>query len=323
MTTRADAVDVVVTKITPLTNDVKQFDFARVDGGEFRKFSAGSHIVISSPDGSTCLRNTYTLTSDPDDMRTYSITVSRQESGRGGSKFLHDHVSVGDRFSLRLPQNYFSTDKRASRHLFIAGGIGITPFISMLSEAEAMGQPAELHFATRDEELPDAVNLAYFGCRKTDVESYVSSRGQRMDIAALLTGAPIGTHVYVCGPERLVDSVLAEAKALNWPASNIHVELFQVPVGGEPFRVAIAGKREAVHVGSEESLLDALEDAGVAVNSLCRVGVCGECVLHVSEKEGSIIHRDKVLSENERNAGCLIMPCVSRFSGAKLVVEQQ
>jgi dimethylamine monooxygenase subunit B len=320
---RIDVIDVIVTDIVPISHDVKQFSFARADGGDLRKFSAGSHIVVSSKDAPQTLRNAYTLTSDPGDTRNYSIVVFRREFGKGGSKFLHDDVKVGDRLALQLPQNYFSTNKKANRHFFIAGGIGITPFITMIRDVARLGHRADLHFAARSEDLADGIRDKYLASAGDALTTYVGSRGERLDVETVIANAPLGSHVYVCGPERLVKSVLTTAERLTWPTSNIHVERFQAAASGDRFTVNVLGLATPVQVPTDRSMLDALEDSGIPVSSLCRVGVCGECMLQVVEKDGAIEHRDSVLSDLERKAGRFILPCVSRFAGCKLVVTPQ
>jgi ferredoxin-NADP reductase len=315
-----DDIEVVASKIVDLTLDIKQFEFCATTDQMLPGFAPGSHVVVTAPDRGGYIRNVYTLTSDPRDLRHYSITVMRRPFGRGGSLHLHDNTRIGDRLFVRPPLNYFGISRTARRHLLIAGGIGITPFATMLGELAGSGADVELHYASRTRSQIDAFEPVFLRKYAPFVQTYVSERNERVDPLALLMRQPLGTHVYVCGPRRLIDAVVDAAKSLDWPLSSVHVESFQAPIGGNPFTVEIAGSGQTVTVKEDESILDALECAGVKTSSLCRMGVCGRCKVVVHSYEGQLLHRDRALSAKERSENSAIIACVSRITGRRLVV---
>ena len=229
----------------------------------------------------------------PFETRFYEINVARAEGGRGGSVFLHDRVQEGDTLRIGAPTNLFGLNLRATHHLMIAGGIGITPFLAQIRQLARMGGSFALHYAVKTS--ADALPGLHAG-----THLHISDAGSRMEIAALLQRQPIGTQVYICGPERLIASVRGEALALGWPPSAILSEAFTAPPTGAPFTVHLARSNRAVHVPAHQSLLEALEEAGVAAPWLCRGGACGQCETRVRSCKGEIAHHDHVLTPAER-----------------------
>ncbi len=307
-----------ITKITPL---VTQFRFVRTDGEALPTFSGGAHTVVEMIDGAETRLNPYSLMSDPMDQTAYMISVRRDDQGRGGSLFMHQKVAVGDEMMISLPVNLFALDLRASKHLMIAGGIGITPFLSQIHELNAIAGTFELHYASQSAELAafaDDLMRRYSG----KVHVYFDDLGQKIDLAALLEGQPLGTHVYVCGPKGMIDWVRKTAHDLGWPREAIHYEEFLAPQSGKPFEVTLAASNKVIQVGEHQSLLEAMEAADVDAPYLCRGGACGQCETNVIESDGEIIHRDHWLEDDDKKSGKKIMPCVSRFVGKTLVLDR-
>jgi ferredoxin-NADP reductase len=278
--------------------------------------SAGSHIVLTLRDASRTFRNAYPLTSKPGARDAYEIIVRRVPQSRGGSHFIHRAIAPGAMLEATQPANLFAPVRTARRHLLIAAGVGITPFLSYLPELDALGQPFELHYCARDDE--QTCFASWFG-ERPNAHIYQDLEEHRLDVPALLRAQPVGTQLYVCGPDALMDHVLASARDLGWPASTLHAERFGAPRGGTAFVVSLARSGVDVHVPGDVSLLDALEAAGVRADSQCRGGACGVCKTSVFE--GCPEHRDYFLSAAERSAGRHIMPCVSRAIGERLVLD--
>ena len=317
----AEKIAVKVTDIVPVNALVTRFRFVRVDGGLLPTFSGGAHTVIEMRDGATTRLNPYSLMSDPMDQHAYTISVRRDDAGRGGSLFMHNRVAVGDEMTISYPVNLFSLDLRAHKHLFIAGGIGITPFLAQIKQLERTGGAWELHYACRSAALGAYVDtLTRDHPNKTHV--YYDDQQQSIDLAELLPGQPLGTHVYVCGPKGMIDWVRATAAGAGWPREAIHYEEFLAPQPGKPFEVKLAVSNRMIAVGENESLLEAMEREGVDAPYLCRGGACGQCETAVIDYTGSFLHRDHWLDEDEHNSGKVIMPCVSRFEGKTLVLDR-
>ncbi|PTX51902.1 ferredoxin-NADP reductase [Gemmobacter caeni] len=321
MSVGAAKIPVVVTEVVEVNSLIKRFRFVREDGGQMPGFSGGAHTVVEMDDAGTRRLNPYSLMSDPGDRSGYEISVRRDDTGRGGSAYMHREVRPGMKMLISPPVNLFGLDLRAKKHLMIAGGIGITPFLAQMAQLDAMGARFELHYAARDREL--GAYMPELSARYGDrVHRYYDAEGQAIDLTTLLAGQPLGTHLYVCGPKGMIGWVLKTAADLGWPAGAVHSEEFLAPPVGVPFTVELAASGKTITVGAAQSLLEAIEAAGVDAPYLCRGGACGQCETHVIACEGEIEHNDHWLTDDQK-AGCRhIMPCVSRFKGAKLVLER-
>ncbi|CAG0956007.1 vanillate monooxygenase ferredoxin subunit [Methylophilaceae bacterium] len=297
-----------VEQVTPL---VKHFTLVRDDGSLFPAFSGGSHIVVAMNINGRIHRNPYSLMGSPEETGAYHISVRRQEKSRGGSVHMHDRVRVGSRLQITYPVNLFALEKRAKKHVLIAGGIGITPFMSQIEDLNRTGGDYELHYAFRSPE---------HGAFRADLQArcgnrarfYVESEGAMLNLQELLGKQPLGTHTYVCGPHAMVVAMIETARELGWPEGHIHSEQFSAPPSGDAFRLKLSKSDIEIVVPSELSMLEAIEAAGVDAPYLCRGGACGRCELEVLNADGPIVHNDHYLTDAEKAAGKKIMPCVSR-----------
>jgi len=306
---------VEVTRMRRLCDGICEFTFAGVDGGALPTFSPGAHIGVQWQPGR---RNSYSLTGPAVEPAEYTICVRRDDSGGGGSVWLHG-LGVGDQVVISLPRSAFAPISTARHHLLIAGGIGVTPILSHVRAAVQWNRSFEVIYTHRPgfgalaQEMRDLC-----GDRLTVVEAvedFWDHLGPR------LGNSPLGTHIYTCGPGPLIEGVAAAALANGWPPDRVHSEQFtaDVAAGGEPFAARLGRTGVLVPVGSEVSLLEALLERGVAVPNMCRQGVCGEC--RVAVRGGPIDHRDSYLTDDERAAGDTMMPCVSRALGDHLELD--
>jgi dimethylamine monooxygenase subunit B len=293
-----------------------------LDGSDLPAFSGGAHTVVEMDDHGTRRLNPYSLMSDPADRSGYEISVRRDDAGRGGSFYMHRHVRVGMEMTLSYPVNLFPLDTRAKKHLMIAGGIGITPFLAQIAQLRQFGGRFELHYAARSRSLgaymdrlterasgPGALLL-----RRRRPDHRPSARaGDAADRHASLRLRSQG-HDQL-GPVHRRRHGLAEAGAA------FHEE-FLAPGTGLPFEVQLAASGLKVTVGTTQSLLEAIEAAGVDAPYLCRGGACGQCETNVHQCDGTILHRDHWLTPEEQALNTKIMPCVSRFEGRTLVIDR-
>ncbi|MDP3885078.1 PDR/VanB family oxidoreductase [Hydrogenophaga sp.] len=300
-----------------LSPSLRHLQLASADGAPLPPTGAGAHVLFNLPGADRAHRNAYSLVNPPGSRSRYDIIVRRVAASRGGSAAVHERLKVGDVLQAQWPANLFAPVRRARHHLMIAGGIGITPFLSYLQDAGVRQTGCELHVCCREEErgvfapwLPADAPVAF----------HWDAEGHRLDIAALLARQPAGTHLYVCGPSELNTSVLSAAAAAGWPSDQVHTEHFGSGAsGGAPFEAVLKKSGRSVQVAEDESLLEAIERIGVAAPCLCRGGACGVCVTPLIEGEAE--HRDHFLSPADQAAGRLIMPCVSRSRGARLVLD--
>lgn len=303
-----------VAEVRQLSPVVREFTLVPVTGN-LPGFSAGSHVQVVLTVGERTLRNAYSLLSDPADTGHYRIAVRLQEGSRGGSRFMHEQVQEGDELQVSAPANLFALHSQADHHVLLAGGIGITPFLAHIAELQARGASFELHYAFRDE-LATAYIQRLTEQLGSALHLYDSAAGQRLNVVKVLVNQPLGTHVYACGPQSLLDALRAQASDLGWSEKRVHCEAFAATEPGQPFVVELASSGQRIEVAGDYSLLEALEQAGVTVNNLCRGGVCGQCA--TSYLSGEVEHRDHVLGAAERSNQ--MMPCVSRGSCASTLL---
>ncbi len=313
-------ITVRVAEIEQATASVKRFRLASASGEPLPVFSAGSHVVVSMDDGGHRIRNPYSLIDRAPDGLSYRIGVLRTPNSRGGSIFMHDRVSVGSELVITMPVNLFPLIRTGRKHVLVAGGIGVTPIYAMADELRSQNAPYEVHYAMRDE--ANGAFAAELVERHGDkVRLYRDDAREIIRVEEMLPNQPLGTHLYVCGPEGMINAILAGGRAAGWPVENLHSERFLAPPGGAPFSVALAKAGITAEVGPHQSLLEAIEEAGVDAPYLCRGGACGQCVTTVLSFDGELIHNDHYLTDEEKASGTKIMTCVSRLNGRELVLD--
>lgn len=313
-------IQVRVDDVCEVAARIKRFRFVPIDRPKLPTFSGGAHITVHMEGADRGIRNQYSLNSSPDRVDAYEISVLRVEDSRGGSEFMHTQVSPGDTMWIGQPNNQFPAHDLARKHLLVAGGIGITPFMSMLPQLSRFDHDFELHYALRSD-LSGAYAEQLQNSYGDRVQVYRSDLGEVLDATELLTGQPLGTHLYVCGPEGMIESVLTSARLAGWPEVNLHWEKFLAPPTGAPFEVSLSTSQIQVNVGEHESILEAVEDAGVDAPFLCRAGVCGQCEARVISCDGDLEHNDEFLTAQERERGEQLMICMSRFKGRELTLD--
>ena len=317
----AAQIPVVVEEVVPVNDLITRFRFAHREGRRLPSFSGGAHTVVEMDDNGIRRRNPYSLMGDPADTSGYSISVRRDDTGRGGSLYMHRVVRPGMEMVISNPVNLFALDLRARKHLFIAGGIGITPFIAMMAQANRFGHRFELHYAARSRSL--GAYMGELSERYGDrVHLHLDDEDTRLDLERLLAQQPLGTHLYVCGPKPMLAWVIDTAAAMGWPSEAIHYEEFLAPPTGQTFEVELAASNKRITVGAHQSLLEAIEAAGVDAPYLCRGGACGQCETDVLACDGHILHNDHWLTDAQKAEGNKIMPCMSRFEGRLLVLDR-
>jgi ferredoxin-NADP reductase len=289
--------------------DVRELTFAPVHRPSFPEFVPGDHVQLQHIDGT---RRDYSLIGDPGDLSGYRVAIRRVADGRGGSRLFHDALDVGDLVFVSYPQPGIRLATGTSRHLFIAGGIGVTAVLGLVRGLPD-GSVANVHYCVRSRS-----NAAYVDeliATGAHVTVHASGSGGRLDVQAQLAVAQRDTTVYHCGPASLMNAV--DESTRHWPEGSVLSESFTgsaTTAGellGEPFDAWLALSRRMIHVGGRESLLQAMLREGVPIDYSCEGGVCGSCVLDVAS--GVIEHRDQCLTEHDRLHA--MAACVSRGTG--------
>lgn len=283
------------------------------EGGVLPQWSAGAHIDLGLPD---TIRQ-YSLCGDPADRTRYTVAVLREELSRGGSEFLHARARPGDPVEVGGPRNHFVLAP-AKEYLFIAGGIGITPIRAMVRQAETEGANWRLVYGGRSRaSMAFTEELERYG---DQVELRPQDTTGLLDLDALLGQPKPDTGVYCCGPAGLIDAV--EERCAAWPEDALHVERFAAKdlsgLENRPITLRCAKSERDLEVASGQSILDALEDAGIGVANACREGVCGSCEIPVLR--GVPEHRDSIRSGSDLDDVTSLAVCVSRSTGDELVL---
>jgi len=300
--------------VEPLTDRITAL---RIGGAGLPPFEAGAHVEFDLPGGGTRSYSLITFDGKGDAPDQYYIAVQREDSGQGGSKSMHG-LAVGDAVTFAAPKNDFPLDITAPAVL-LAGGIGITPMISMASALRAAGQDVSLVFAGRAE-----ADMAFCNELRTALGDrlhlHFDDKAGVIDLDAVI--AKLGeAHLYVCGPRKMIDAARAKAEAAGIAHARIHFELFEAAkaaTGDTPFEVQINdGSVFTIPVG--RTIIEVLEENDVDVMYDCQRGDCGICQCDVLE--GVPDHRDVVLSQAERDAGEVMQICVSRAKSARLVLD--
>jgi ferredoxin-NADP reductase len=312
----ADVATLRVTGKKRVAGDVLTLELASPQGLRLRDWSPGSHIDLVLPNGMT---RQYSLCGDRWDPFTYRVGVLREQSGRGGSAFVHDELDVGDQVGVGGPRNNFAMVP-SEQYLFVAGGIGITPLLPMVAQAELLGVDWRLLYGGRTRtSMAFLDELSTYGDR---VQVVPQDEFGLLDLPAFLGSPRPGVAIYSCGPAPLLAAM--EAACAGWPAHTLRTERFVGeelggPVRTAPFEVELARTGAIVTVTPSTTVLEAVAMAGVDVLSSCRQGICGTCETTVLE--GVPDHRDALLDDAERLANDCMFICVSRARSDRLVLD--
>jgi len=307
-----------IVRICDVAQGIRSFELAHPEGALLPAFTPGSHIKVQTPSGAV---RKYSLCNDPADRTHYVITVKRDANGQGGSASMHDGTRDGDMLPASSPDNAFPLTGNAKAYLFIAGGIGITPILSMIrSFGELAPVPWKLHYLTRS---PETTAFAQeLTCsqwrRNVSIHHDHGDPSRSFDLWPALE-KPNSAHVYCCGPRPLMESV--RDMTGHWSPQNVHFESFSegggVKPDDRPFKVVLARSQVELEVPVGQSILAALRAHGHRAPSSCESGTCGTC--RTSLLAGEADHRDMVLMPEEMSGQ--IMICVSRAKSPSLVLD--
>lgn len=316
--------ELVISGMRQLTPRIRAYELRHPDGSALPAVTAGAHlsVPVRLQDGSEQIRS-YSIASDPTQHAVYEIAVLRDDSGRGGSLSVHHDYALGTVLRCGLPANHFQLHEDARPAVLIAGGIGITPVKAMAHALLARTSEFQLHYAARS-----PAEMAYrseiTGALQERAHFYFSDAeaNARLNVQRLVADAPDEAVFYVCGPARLIDEVRTAGEAYGIDSSCIRYERFVAPVSSaadKPVEVKLHRSGRSVQVAADQTILDAVLDAGVSAPFECRTGTCGTCATKVID--GTPDHRDSALTQMERDGAALMCICVSRAAGDRLVLD--
>lgn len=306
----------VLTAIRDETDRIRVFEFAAADGSDLPAYTAGAHLTFDL--GATGPRS-YSLIDWPDDApeTRYCVAVQREEDGQGGSKAMHG-LTIGLQLSVEGPKNDFELRDHAGPALLLAGGIGVTPMISLATALSMAGRAYRFVYAARSRAV---MGFAAEVSEKFSGELHFDDT-RPLDLEDLMRGVSAETHVYICGPKGMIDAARAAAVKAGHAEDQIHIELFTSAAeedGDAPFEVEIQDTGAVYTIPAGKTIIDVLEENGVDLMYDCQRGDCGICQTDVIS--GVPDHRDVVLSDAERASNAVIQICVSRAKSDRLVLD--
>lgn len=302
---------------------IRSYELVDPQGRSLPTFEAGAHIDLHVNND---LVRSYSLCNDPHDRNSYVIAVLRQLTGRGGSNAIHEELLQGDRVLVSDPKNGFPLVEDARHHTLIAGGIGITPFLSMIRLLEATAGSYSLHYCVRDLERAAFRSVLEAPPYDRHTETYVSGGNprERLDVRSLLRQQQAGQHVYCCGPPNLLEAVRKATQA--WRAGTVHFERFQADASlagpsslNLSFEVEIASTGQVFNIPPDKSILEVFRENSFPHPWSCGEGICGTCEAGILS--GVAEHRDSVLSEDEKESQTVLMVCCARAASERLVLD--
>jgi vanillate O-demethylase ferredoxin subunit len=313
-------IEVIVKSKRMEAEGIASFELTTLTGQALPEFSPGAHIDVEVKPG---LIRQYSLCGVLNREDSYLIGVLNDVNSRGGSKFLHT-VQEGQVLRISHPRNHFPLTHNAKHSILMAGGIGITPILSMAEKLFAMGQSFELHFSARSREKAAFQLRIIESGLKAKTSFYFDEENQRVDLDNLLQKPERDTHLYVCGPQGFMTAVLNTATEYGWPDDQLHKEFFvaapqETVIENKPFDIMISSTGERFHIAEDESILSVLERQGIEIPVSCEQGICGTCLTGVLE--GEVDHRDSLLTMAEKAKNDIFTPCCSRAKGQLLVLD--
>ena len=318
----SDLTPLLVQDKRQVAKDIWSFRLAHPEGQSLPAFKAGAHITVQTPAGQ---RRNYSLCNDPSETSFCDIAIKLEHNGRGGSRSMIEQVQAGQMLQASAPKNDFELLDPSHEVIFIAGGIGVTPLLSMARQMAKLQQAGgqgrfRFYYCARDAEgaafMPELQALQNAGEVSFHFDGGNPDAG--LDFWPLLE-KPSQAHIYCCGPQGLMDAV--KDMSGHWPQGRVHFESFGVNAAqhatNSPFQIKLSKSQTVLPVAENESILEALRKAGHRVPSSCESGTCGSC--KTALVAGQVEHRDFVLSDSDKCNH--IMVCVSRASQANDLIE--
>ena len=284
-------------------------------------FSAGSHIDLHLPGG---LVRSYSILNSDCERHRYVVAVYREAQSRGGSRYVHETLRVGQEITISGPRNHFAVADEGERHVLFAGGIGITPIRSMVDRLARLGREWTLYYcaqtAARAAFRDELQALADRSGGQVIFNFDGEPGGRMLDLRQAVLAEPDSAHLYCCGPQGMLEA-FRDACA-GRPQSHVHFEYFAADTEAateRSFTVVLARSGRKLPVPAGKTILDALTAHGINIPYSCQQGICGACETRVLG--GQPDHRDQILSDEERAGGETMMVCCSGSLSDELVLD--
>lgn len=301
------------------TDRIRVMTFSDPTGVQLPSYTAGAHIDFSLGE---CGNRSYSLIDwkpSKSPKSSYMVAVQCEEEGEGGSKAMHQ-LQPGDQVVVSEPSNDFEMVQSNAPVLLLAGGIGVTPLISMATELKGLGTQFQFHYTARSKDV-----MGFYDKLGAEFQANINFHFDNqtpIDLVSLFKQQEPGTQIYICGPKGMIDAARSAAKQAGHSEEAIHVELFSAPdtqLDDQPFEVEINDTGEVFTIPPGKTIIEVLEDAGKDLMFDCQRGDCGICQTDVIS--GTPDHRDVVLSQADRDSGKVMQICVSRAKSKRLILD--
>lgn len=315
--TGSELIEVYISSMLDVAHDVRMYTLTVRGQQVIPDFAAGAHIDLYLPNG---LIRSYSICNRHPDSRSYLIAIQKDPDSKGGSRYIHEHLICGQTLHISNPRNHFPLDEDGRHTIMIAGGIGITPFRSMIYRLQELKRSWQLYYCVRSRD-----RVVFFDEWQTMADNIhicitEETGDERLSIESIVANVDKGAHFYCCGPQRMLTDF--ERVLSDIPSKYVHLEYFNAKTSSAvngAFEVELARTGKSLQIGPDQSILDAVLAAGVQVSHACSEGVCGACETNVLC--GIPDHRDTVLSFDEQSAGKKILICCSRSKSERLVLD--
>lgn len=314
----APVIRVIVSDVEDMSAGVTKYEFSTLDGSPLPAWEAGAHLdIVVAPE---FLRQ-YSMSGDPSDRSKYQIGVLREDNGRGGSKLLHRIFTKGRKIFISKPINHFPLDETARKTYLMGGGIGITPMIAMAHRLHAINADFVVHYSCSSRSHAGFLNDLGQVPWQDKVHLHFTDENTRADLDKILSAYRSGDHVYSCGPEAYMQSVIIAAEHHGFDEDERHLEYFNVPELPEyenhPFKVKLAQSGREFEIPADKSVTDILNANGMGVDVKCSDGICGVCKCGLID--GEVEHRDFVLSKRQQRDAIIL--CQSRAAKPNATIK--
>ncbi|WP_109441858.1 PDR/VanB family oxidoreductase [Acinetobacter haemolyticus] len=312
--------DVMIHKIHQLTPSIRAFELVSADGTTLPIFEAGAHIDVHLKNG---LTRQYSISNSCSERHRYVIGVLHDANSRGGSRCIHTEYNEGDLLQIGEPRNLFKIHPETKQAILFAGGIGITPILSMAYRLKSAQIPFELHYFVRSHDM-----IAFYGNLNehfgSNIHFHIQDQpGTGCDMSQVLQQNAPDKHLYVCGPTGFMEFVTNSAVQAGWQTEQLHKEHFVAQLAdtsnNEAFTIEVKGTDRRIEVLAHQTATQALIEHGFDVPISCEQGICGTCITRVVE--GIPDHRDVFMTDEEHALNNQFTPCCSRAKSKKLVIE--
>jgi ferredoxin-NADP reductase len=304
-----------VVAIRFLTETINIYTLQRLGSGLLPAWQPGAHIDIHLPGG---MVRQYSLVEYDLEPGQYQIAVKREVKGRGGSREAH-RLQAGQIVEISPPRNNFALTLGLAPSILFAGGIGITPILSMAHRLRREGRPWTLHYCCRSrDDMPFRAVLEAFS--EVHLHYDDENPGRFLDLSKIVAAAPRTAELYCCGPGAMMKAF--EAATVNWPPDQVHVEYFAntlPPRNGNGFVVKLARSGHEFLIPEGKTILAVLLENGIPAPHSCEEGICGACEMRVISGEPE--HHDMVLTDAEKSGNKSLMICCAGSKSDRLVLD--